>query len=200
MKTKKALNFDYRKATQALNLFALKEGSKINKMKALKLIFFADRYHLRKYGRLITNDTYVAMSNGPVASGTRDIIEKTSYISSLQRDYANLYLTPSGYNVKSKSSPDEKVFSDSDIEALEFAWKKFGHLGQFELVKITHKYPEWIAHKEELKHNRSVQIDLADFLNDPDADVDKCFGLTDEDKELRRKHLEEMDYVESIWR
>jgi len=200
MKAKTALNFDYRKATQALNLFALKEGSKINKMKALKLIFFADRYHLRKYGRLITNDTYVAMRNGPVASGTRDIIETTSYISSLQKDYANLYLTPSGYNVKSRSSPDEKVFSDSDIEALEFAWKAFGHLRQFELAKITHKYPEWIAHKEELKHNSSVQMDLAEFLNDPDAGVDKCFGLSDEDKELRREHLEEMAYIESIWR
>jgi len=200
MKAKTALNFDYRKATQAVNLFALKEGSKINKMKALKLIFFADRYHLRKYGRLITNDTYVAMRNGPVASGTRDIIEKTSYINSLQKDYANLYLTPSGYHVKSNSSPDEKVFSDSDIEALEFAWKTFGHLGQFELVKITHKYPECIAHKEELKHNRSVQMDLADFLNDPDADVDKCFELTDKDRDIRREQLEEMFYLESIWR
>jgi uncharacterized phage-associated protein len=200
MKAKETLNFDYRKATQALNFLALKGGSTINKMKALKLIYLADRYHLRKYGRLITNDTYVAMSNGPVASGTRDIIEKPSFISSLQRDYANLYLIPSGYNVKSKSSLDEKVFSDSDIEALEFAWKTFGHLEKYELAKITHEYPEWIAHKEELKHKLSIHMDLAEFLNDPNSDVDKCFELTDEDRDVRREQLEEMLYLESIWR
>src|ERR1700683_762715 len=45
-----------RKATQALNYFACLSASgapfaEINKMKALKLLFFADRYHLRKYGR-----------------------------------------------------------------------------------------------------------------------------------------------------
>ncbi len=39
------LKFDYKKATQALNFFAIKCGGKIDKMKALKLIFFADRYH-----------------------------------------------------------------------------------------------------------------------------------------------------------
>jgi uncharacterized phage-associated protein len=200
MKAKTDLNFDYRKATQAVNFFALKEGSTINKMKALKLIYLADRYHLRKYGRLITNDAYVAMRKGPVASGTRDIIEKTSYISPLQRDYANLYLTPSGYNVKSKSSPDEKVFSDSDIEALEFSWKTFGRLEKYELAKITHEYPEWIAYKEELKHKLSVQMDLAEFLNDPNSDVDKCFELTDEDRDIRREQIEEMLYLESIWR
>ena len=45
------------------------------KMKALKLVYIADRYHLRKYGRLITNDTYFAMNYGPVPSGTKDIAE-----------------------------------------------------------------------------------------------------------------------------
>lgn len=67
------LFFDYKKATQALNFFALKEGGTINKMKALKLIYFAERYHLRKYGRPVTNDDYWAMGLGTVPSGSRDI-------------------------------------------------------------------------------------------------------------------------------
>ena len=58
------LFFDYKKATQALNFFALKEGGTINKMKALKLIYFADRYNLRKYGRPVRNDDYWAMGYG----------------------------------------------------------------------------------------------------------------------------------------
>jgi uncharacterized phage-associated protein len=72
---------DYEKCTQALNFFAQKAGGQINKMKALKLIFFADRYHVRKYGRLLTNDNYMAMEHGryhrrPKISPNRMIIWK----------------------------------------------------------------------------------------------------------------------------
>ena len=49
------LEFDHEKATQAINFFARESGGQINKMKAIKLIYFAERYHLRKYGRPITN-------------------------------------------------------------------------------------------------------------------------------------------------
>ena len=63
-------DFNYKKATQALAYFAEKSGGTINRLKGLKLIYFADRYHLRKYGRLITNDTYFAMDNGSGISVT----------------------------------------------------------------------------------------------------------------------------------
>lgn len=47
-----------------------------NKMGALKLLFFAEKYHLQQYGQ--RNDykliTFFAMKNGPVASAARDIL------------------------------------------------------------------------------------------------------------------------------
>lgn len=72
-------NFDFKKATQALNYLAKKFGGNINKMQAIKLIYFADRYHLRKYGRPVTNDEFVAMGYGPVGSKTKDIAENTPF-------------------------------------------------------------------------------------------------------------------------
>ena len=63
----------YKKATQALNFLAKKKGGKINRMKALKLIYFADRLHLRTYGRPIIGDDYWAMQFGPVPSCTNNI-------------------------------------------------------------------------------------------------------------------------------
>ena len=69
------LTFAHRKATQALNFFALSASGRMNKLKALKLVFFADRYHLRLYGRPITNDRYLAMKYGPVASSCKDLAE-----------------------------------------------------------------------------------------------------------------------------
>ena len=192
--------FNYKKATQALNVLALKEGGAINKMKALKLIYFADRYHLRKYGRLITNDNYIAMENGPVASRTRDIAEKTNFIGRDEKSYANTYLESKGkYDLKSKLSPDTDVFSDSDIEALEFAWEKFGHFDKFKLASITHDYPEWSKHRDELNRTLSMPMDLDDFFDDPNTAVDECFALSEEDKRVRREHLKELIHLESIW-
>ena len=36
--------------------------------KIFKILWFADLYHLKKYGRTVTGDTYIAMNNGPVPS------------------------------------------------------------------------------------------------------------------------------------
>ena len=59
-------SFSHRKATQALNFFARQGGGSINKMKALKLVYFADRSHLRRYGRPVVGDEYLAMNFSPV--------------------------------------------------------------------------------------------------------------------------------------
>jgi uncharacterized phage-associated protein len=202
MVTKINSTFNYRKATQALNHFALKAGGKINKMKALKLVYFADRYHLRKYGRLITNDAYVAMKNGAVPSSTRDILQKTKFIGTQDKDYADHFILTNSHDLESKASPDDKVFSQSDIEAIEFAWERFGHLGQFAIGNLTHEYPEFISHKKALEHNPRSRfpMDINKFFSDPSSDVDKCFELSAEDKSLRIEYLKEMAYIESLWR
>src|SRR5262249_34072379 len=90
-----------RKSTQALNYFARKAATgapprEMNKMKALKLLFFADRYHLRKYGRPVSECEYFAMKNGPVASEAKRVAEERlpgkarSYARSFVRSKDNL--------------------------------------------------------------------------------------------------------------
>jgi len=196
-----SFNFDYKKATQELNHFALKEGGCINKMKALKLIYFADRFHLRKYGRLITNDIYYAMDYGPVPSNVKDIAEATSFLGDSEKDYSSQYIIPfDNITLQSVKPVDNSLFSDSDIEALDYIWERFGHLDQFELAEITHEYPEWKRHKKALDLDTRIQMYLEDFFDDPDADVDRCFELSEQDKALRREQLEEMAYLESLWR
>lgn len=193
-------NFDYKKATQALNVFASKEGGQINKMKALKLIHLADRYHIRKYGRLITNDIYFAMNYGPVASSVKDIAEESEFLGEMERGYAIHFLrTTTQHGLESVKSPDTNIFSDSDIEALDFVWGKFAHLDPFQLAELTHNYPEWAKHKQALKLDSRIQMDLNDFFDDPDVDIEKCFALTEEDKEIRRAQIEEMINLESLW-
>jgi uncharacterized phage-associated protein len=194
-------NFNYKKTTQALNYLATKQGGKINKMKALKLIYLADRYHLRKYGRLITNDTYFAMDYGPVPSSAKDIAEASDFLSESEQDYSCKYVKPeNNLSVKSLDSPDMTMFSETDLEALNFVWKKFGHLNQFDLVEVTHQFPEWTRHKKSLEMDSRVQMDIIDFFEDSKTDFDKLFALSPEEKGCRQEEVKESLLIESLWR
>jgi len=193
--------FDYKKATQALNYFAEKSGGRINRMKALKLVYFADRFHLRKYGRLITNDTYYAMDNGPVASGSKDIAEESDFTSRETQNYASDYIASSGiYDFITKKTLDKAELSKSDLEALDYTWEKFGHLDEWGIVDLAHKYPDWDKHRLSLELEDRVEMNVEDFLDDPNSTYDQCFPLTDEEKTIRRDQLEEMLAIESLWR
>jgi len=193
--------FDYKKATQVLNYFAEKSGGKINRMKALKLVYFADRYHLRKYGRLITNDTYYAMDNGPVASGSKDIAEESDFTGREAQNYASNYIESSAkYDFASREPVDRAELSISDLEALDYAWSNFGHLTEWAIVDLTHKYPDWYKHKLSLELADRIEMNLDDFFEDPVSNTDECFALTDEARAIRRDQLEEALAIESVWR
>jgi Protein of unknown function (DUF4065) len=44
-------------------------------LRSICRIFIADRDHLRRFGRPVTGDAYIAMDNGPVLSRIYDIIK-----------------------------------------------------------------------------------------------------------------------------
>jgi uncharacterized phage-associated protein len=195
------LNFDHRKATQAINFFANKAGGYINKMKAIKLIYFADRYHLRKYGRPITNDEYFAMPYGPVNSGVKEIAENSDFLAKDEQVYASTYLkVQNQYGVKSINPVENKVFSKSDIEALSFAWDKFGKYNQYQLADLSHNYPEWKRFKEiiESKAQSRVRMNYEDFFEDPGEGYEKCCTLTIVEKEDRIDTIKEIDKINSL--
>ena len=194
-------NFDYLKATQALDYFTIKAGGQINKMKVLKLVYFADRYHLRKYGRMITNDNYLAMEHGPVPSTTKDIAESNDYLDETIKTYSQSFIEPiNNLTLKSINKLDKSVLSDSDLEAMEFSWGTFGHLDQFQLRDLTHFYPEWVKVKDDLADASCLPMELLDFLKDPVVDVNKCYELDDEAKSIRSQQIIELAYIDSLWR
>jgi len=164
---------NYDKITQVLNFFARKNSnSRIQKLKAIKLIWAADRYHVRKYGRLVSSDDYVAMKLGPVGSLTKRIAENDRiWLGSEILDETNKYVMPSsdGNLVVSHNAVDGKVFSKTDIEALDFAWNSFGEYDGFQIADISHDYPEWLKFEEanKLTVQKRTDIDPLDFFKDP---------------------------------
>lgn len=67
---------DTRGIIQAFAYMAYKKPDHtMDNMKAYKLLWLADRYHLRHTGRFVTGDTYFAMPKGPVLNDVRSILE-----------------------------------------------------------------------------------------------------------------------------
>ena len=195
-----SLTVAHRRAVQALNYFARQEGGSINKLKALKLLFFADRYHLRKFGRPVSECAYFAMTHGPVASEAKDIAEGCASLPPSARAYARRYVCKDGdYDFSSVADVDAAVLSASDHEALEFAWRNFGRFSKYTLRDITHHYPEWKRHEKALETKRRVPMDLADFLKEPDAGYIPCHPLTEEERQAASELFRHRQMFEQRW-
>jgi uncharacterized phage-associated protein len=195
-------SFSHRKATQALNFLARQAGGSIHKLKALKLVYFADRYHLRRYGRPVIGDEYLAMQYGPVPSNTKDIAEMGDFLGQEERDYARAFIRPmTRYTFCSEREVEEKVFSQSDREALAWAWAQFGKIGRFDLAELTHRYPEWKRHEPALKAKlvSRAPMNYRDFLEDPPKGYEPCHPLTAEEREALADGIGNVADFERSW-
>jgi uncharacterized phage-associated protein len=166
--------FKYKKSVQALNFFAQQEGGKINKMKALKLLWLSDRVHLWKHARPITDDTYFAMKYGPVASGSKDLVEESDFIESqTEKDYTEKYLKRiDNLHYASTGETDETVLSRSELEAIDIVYKEFGRHTQFDLSELSHIFPEWKKFESEIKAGGvRYEMKFEDFFDAPLKDI-----------------------------
>ena len=198
-----SLSLAHRKATQALNFLARQSpGGRINKLKALKLMFFADRYHLRKFGRPVSECAYYAMTHGPVASEAKHVAEDDDLLPAPVRSYVRKFLEKtSNYEFASVADVDKSVFSDSDLEALTFAWENFGYLGQYQIRDLTHCYPEWKRHEHALKDHghKRVEMDYADFFAEPETGCNPCHALTPKEREAARALFRQRQSFHQRW-
>lgn len=201
---KMLLEFDYKKATQAINYLTKREGGKIDKLKLIKLIYLAERYHLRRYGRPVVNDAYFAMRLGPVASSVKDITDFSSYLDTEEKEYASKYLTRGVQDdtIVSIADTDNDIFSKSELEALDFAYGEFGDCAASVLVNITHRYPEWDKFRRALESKETTRepMSYSDFFKNPTNVSGDKFALS-VDMLAASKELFEEDYkVAEYWK
>lgn len=142
--------FDFEKIVMAINYFAReKHGKSVDKLEVLKLIYLADRYHLRKFGRLITEDNYFAMPLGPVPSLAKDICNNHSSLTKEQHDFAYKYLSLNDkLDVVHSKRGEKDCFSVSEKEALKAALSI--SFKEKDLPDFTHHFPEWKKYESKL--------------------------------------------------
>jgi uncharacterized phage-associated protein len=139
-------NFNEAKAREAVVYVAKKWETGITPFFLAKVIFFADRDHLRKYGRPVTGDTYFAMGDGPVPSRIYDMVKGNLDLFGDPEaiDDAIRVDTNAKYRrVYAKRDPDLDLFSETDITELNAATKFCKDRSFAILSELTHQERAW---------------------------------------------------------
>lgn len=179
------MKFNFKKITQIINILSFleqeTENKPIDKLKTLKLVFFIDRYFLRKYWQLVTWDTYFAMNLWPVPSWVKDVFEVNwDVFSKDQIRYISTYLLIIWYTIKSIKQPDLSFLSKLELDTINLIYKNFWKKNSNNLVKLTHIYPEWKKYEEIVKNYWRHEMNIEDFFENP-LKKDWLFELPDDE-------------------
>lgn len=213
--------YKYQKAVQVLNFFAIKaknDNKVLHKTNALKLLYFADKKHLRdSAGRTITGDIYKAQRMGPVASFTFDIIETIAQNREGREEgndiqYAKQFLdiqydqsipkvkkASQSIAIKSKQDIDTYYLSRSDIDILEQIWELFGDSinDRETLWRLTHKYPE--GSKYEDMGMSQQEITKQELISTTTQGRDPLGDITEKElKNVREVYIEREEGLRSL--
>lgn len=112
-----------------------------NYLKLIKLLYMVDREALARWGRTVTADHYISMDNGPVLSRIYDLIREempkpiwSEFISAPLGDYEVELCKP---------NPPSDRLSRAEERLIEEVYGQYGRMNRWELVKLTHSFPEW---------------------------------------------------------
>lgn len=162
--------FDPEKFVASLAFFA-SHAKDVDKLKAAKLLYYADKYHLVRYGKPILGDVYYHLDYGPVPSKALDIMNEAidpyrlrgipqSNLELLMR-YVKIDTEGKAHpTFQAKTKPDLEVFSESELEALNETIERYGHYSGPQLINLTHREAPW------LKTERNEEIDYHLFFED----------------------------------
>lgn len=149
------------KAVVLYILQSFKEGT--DYVKLFKLMYFAQREYLAKYGRPIFEDSFRARPLGPVPSLTYKAVKTaesgdrvnitgrsmTSFISALHIE---------GKIVSSKRKPDMDYLAKYEVECLDDVINTYKDIDSRSLSKLSHKDKAWRTVKKRMLLNEADDL------------------------------------------
>ena len=160
------MSYNPRKAAQTIAFFVLQSGQgDVSVLKAVKLVYLADRESVKRRGHPIQNEPRVSMPHGPVNSTTYDYLcgaydPDTVGWSDFLTDKENHKV---GLARTDLSVDDLDELSRAEIAILADVWAQFGKMDQWALRDWTHvkeNVPEWKDPR-----GSSRRISLVEILN-----------------------------------
>ena len=130
------------KANKALEvvLYVLSKGC-TNLYNVLKVIYYADKEHIRLTGNTMYKEQYIAMQKGPVPSCAYDIIKSVrgdGIVTFDGLDEKEAFKFVSKNNMCNLRNYNEDFFSVIDYKCLDDAISSYGSTSMDELTRISH--------------------------------------------------------------
>jgi len=141
---------------KAVVLFLLKEvGGVLDYLTIFKMLYFAQKLHIAKYGRGIVNDSFHAMENGPVLTDFYNIFK--SCRDAGQDKYSQIF-SVSDCLVSSKETPDMDELSESEVICIRQSIEENAKLSTRNLIDKSHD-SAWSDAYSNRGSKRSIRMD-----------------------------------------
>ncbi|WP_017259098.1 Panacea domain-containing protein [Pedobacter arcticus] len=146
-------------------LFILTKLGACDYHKVFKILYFADQFHLKKYGQPLTGESYIAMPYGPVPSFLYDVFKAAEKGNSPFKEAIELsrqFIVKRDGKIPVVSAYDEvnlDELSESNIEVLTQALRENKALSFEELVSKSHD--EAWAKAEQQQDTEISYLDMA---------------------------------------
>lgn len=186
--------FNPQKFVQSLVFFSKSGITDLTKMKIHKLLFFADKLHLIRYGRPIIGDEYFALDHGPLPSSADDDLDTAEDLA-IGVDDAAVRTHFGGYlNLKSAGEwpviaavgPENYgVFSRSELKVLSEVVERFGRMSASKLRKLSHEDPAYVlADKNRPQGKRAPMPYESFFEGETDKAMLEVASVEQEDRDF----------------
>lgn len=149
-----------------------------DKYQAVKMFYLADREHLLRYGRPITQESYVAMDYGPVASTVLDLFNHNRNVLARFGGAEGLPFTfarkqrSNGRELAILGEPrrqiDRSLFSKSDLRVFDEVIAKYGSYSFNQLFRLTHKHFAYTRAWNERNGRNASQMRYEEMIESPD--------------------------------
>lgn len=169
-----AASYNARKAAQVIAYLAMKaRNTCLPVLKAVKMVYLADRESLARFGFPILEEPHVSMPHGPVNSSTYSHINGEEDLDGCGwSDFLRARENNEVAAVEGLSEDDLDELSDADIVCLDAVWERFGGMGKWQIRDWTHdrnNIPEW---EDPNGSSRPIPLErILSYLKIENADV-----------------------------
>lgn len=146
----------------------------LGKVKLMKLIYFLDFMHLKKYGSPVTYDTYVNLEHGPIPSTIKNLVDSAAddidnsiLADAIAFDYLSNIKMHRVIPKREFTDTDRKYFSESELEILKQVCIRFGDKNTKFIEDASHRESPW----QKTTILQVIPYELA--AEDPDSEVSR---------------------------
>jgi len=149
------------------------DGRFLGKTKLMKLFYFLDFMHVKKYGSPVTYDSYIHLEHGPIPSTIKNLVDTAAddVDNSILADTISV-VRQEGFDLqrivskRTFSERDAKYFTESEIEILNEVCNRFGDKNTKYIEDASHIEAPWQKTQllEEIPYILAAEDD--DFLAD----------------------------------